>query len=61
LPELGDDSLPSGLKYSHALYKWMALPIALFAGMVVFASGNFKEHMHHMVDEQEKTGLRPQL
>jgi hypothetical protein len=61
LPELGEKSIPSGLKYSHMLYKWMALPVAIFAGMAVFANKNFKDHTHHLVEEQEKTGLRPQL
>jgi Fe-S-cluster-containing dehydrogenase component len=61
LPEVGDNSIPSGLKYPHAVYKWMALPMALFAGMVFFANRNFKEHEHHLVEDQKKTGLRPQL
>jgi hypothetical protein len=43
------------------LYKWLALPIALYAGMVAFAGKNFKEHSHHLVEDQKKTGLRPQL
>jgi Fe-S-cluster-containing dehydrogenase component len=61
LPDLGENSIPSGLKYPHMVYKWMALPIALFAGMVMFANKNFKEHEHHLVEDQKKTGLRPQL
>ncbi len=61
LPDLGENSIPSGLKYSHMLYKWMALPIAIFAGMTIFANRNFKDHAHHLVEDQKKTGLRPQL
>lgn len=61
LPDLGKNSIPSGLKYSHMLYKWMALPVALFAGMAIFANRNFKDHAHHLVEDQKKTGLRPQL
>lgn len=61
LPSLGEESIPSGLKYSHMVYKWMALPVALYAGMVMFASKNFKQHSHHLVEEQKETGLRPQL
>jgi hypothetical protein len=61
LPELTEASIPSGLKYSHMVYKWMALPLALYAGMVAFAGKNFKEHSHHLVEDQKKTGLRPQL
>ena len=58
LPDVGENSIPSGLKYSHMLYKWLALPIALYAGMVFFASKNFKEHVYHVDREQEETGLR---
>jgi Fe-S-cluster-containing dehydrogenase component len=61
LPNVGEESIPSGLKYSHMLYKWLALPVALYAGMVAFAGKNFKEHSHHLVEDQKKTGLRPQL
>ena len=61
LPDLGENSIPSGLKYSHMLYKWLALPVALYAGMVAFAGKNFKQHTHHLVEDQKKTGLRPQL
>ena len=61
LPDVGDNSIPSSLKYSHMVYKWLALPIAIYAGMVLFAGRNLKEHTHHLVEEQKKTGLRPQL
>ncbi len=61
LPEIGEESIPEGLKYSHMLYKWLALPIALYAGMVALAGKNFKSHAHHLVEDQKKTGLRPQL
>jgi Fe-S-cluster-containing dehydrogenase component len=61
LPALGEESLPERLKYQHKLYKWLALPAALYAGMVMFAGKNFKEHSHHLVEDQKKTGLRPQL
>jgi hypothetical protein len=29
--------------------------------MVGVIRGNWKEHQHHMEEEQKKTGLRPQL
>ena len=61
LPALGESSIPERLKYQHLLYKWLALPIALYAGMVFFAGRNIKEHAHHLAEDQEKTGLRPQL
>jgi len=61
LPALSSESLPARLKYQHMLYKWMALPVAMYAAMVYFARRNFKEHVHHLEEEQEKTGLRAQL
>jgi Fe-S-cluster-containing dehydrogenase component len=61
LPELGEKSIPSGLKYSHMAYKWMVIPTAIFLTFVGFASKNFKEHTHHLVEDQKKTGLRPQI
>lgn len=61
LPALGEESVPERLKFQHKIYKWLALPAALYAGMVMFAGKNFKEHAHHLVDDQKKTGLRPQL
>jgi Fe-S-cluster-containing dehydrogenase component len=61
LPELGEASLPERLHFQHMIYKWLALPAALYAGMVLFAGKNFKQHTHHLVEDQKKTGLRPQL
>jgi formate dehydrogenase beta subunit len=61
LPTLGEESVPDRLKFQHKIYKWLALPIALYAGMVAVAGKNFKEHAHHLVEDQKKTGLRPQL
>ena len=61
LPELGEESIPERLKFQHKIYKWLAIPIALYAGMVFFANKNIKEHAHHLVEDQKKTGLRPQL
>jgi hypothetical protein len=37
------------------------LPVALFAGVTTVINKNWKEHQHHMEEEQKKTGLRPQL
>jgi len=61
LPEIGETSIPHGLHYSHMAYKWLALPMALYAGMVALAGKNYKEHSHHLLEEQKETGLRPQL
>ncbi len=61
LPDLGDDPVPERLKFQHKIYKWFALPTVLYAGVVFFAAKNFKQHAHHLVEDQKKTGLRPQL
>ncbi len=61
LPNLGNDPVPERLKFQHKIYKWLALPTVLYAGMVFFAAKNFKQHAHHLVEDQKKTGLRPQL
>ncbi len=61
LPNLGDDPVPERLKFQHKIYKWFALPTVLYAGMVYFAAKNFRQHKHHLVEEQNKTGLRAQL
>ncbi|MDR3764314.1 MAG: hydrogenase 2 operon protein HybA [Acidobacteriota bacterium] len=61
LPDVGEASIPSTLKYSHMAYKWMVLPLLLYGTMVALASKNFAHHSHHLVEEQKETGLRPQL
>jgi len=61
LPDLGYDPVPERLKFQHRIYKWFALPTVLYAGMVFYASRNFKQHAHHLVEDQKTTGLRPQL
>lgn len=61
LPELGKDSIPSRLKWQHKLYKYLAMPAIAYVTMAAFIRGNFKDHVHHLREEQETTGLRPQL
>ncbi len=61
LPTLGTESIPERLKWQHKLYKYLALPVALYAGMVGVMRGNWKHHITELKHEQEKTGLRPQL
>jgi hypothetical protein len=43
------------------LYKYLAVPAILYATMAAIIRGNFKEHVHHLQEDQAKTGLRPQL
>jgi len=61
LPELNEESLPSRLKWQHRIYKYLAVPAVLYVTMASVIRGNFKSHVHHLQDDQQKTGLRPQL
>lgn len=61
LPELGEESVPSRLKYQHTLYKYLAMPAVLYVAMVAIIRGNFSHVKHELVEGQKKTGLRPQL
>lgn len=62
LPLLGTESLPEKyLKWQKRLYQYLAVPVVLYASMVGIIRKNFKEHQHHANEEQQKTGLRPQL
>src|SRR5690242_15131082 len=62
LPEGNTESVPQKyLKWQKRLYSYLVLPVALFAGVTTVINKNWKEHQHHMEEEQKKTGLRPQL
>ena len=62
LPNLGTESVPDKyLKWQKRLYSYLAVPIVVYAGMVTAIRKNFREHEHHMKEEHEQTGLRPQL
>lgn len=61
LPDLGEDSIPSRLKWQHMLYKYLAVPAVLYVALAAKIRGNFNEHVHHLQEDQSKTGLRPQL
>jgi formate dehydrogenase beta subunit len=62
LPEMGNESVPSRyMKWQRKLYSYLVVPTVLYATMVGVIRGNWKEHKHHMDEEQQKTGLRPQL
>ncbi|HYE25245.1 MAG TPA: hydrogenase 2 operon protein HybA [Clostridia bacterium] len=61
LPNLGKESIPHRLHIQHMLYKYLALPAVLYVTMAAVIRKNFGHHKHHLLEEQKKTGLRPQL
>jgi Fe-S-cluster-containing dehydrogenase component len=61
LTEDEPESVPSRLKFQHMLYKYMALPLALYVGMTAVISKNFGHVKHELEEGQKKTGLREQL
>lgn len=62
LPQPGDESIPQKyLKWQKGLYSYLILPAGLYAVLVGTIRKNLKEHEEHMEEEQETTGLRPQL
>jgi Fe-S-cluster-containing dehydrogenase component len=61
LPSLGTESIPNRLRFQHRVYRWMVIPAAIYTTMVFFATRNFKEHMQHVHEESEQTGVREQL
>ena len=63
LPDsLGPESIPSKyLRWQKKLYSYLVVPTVLYASLVGVIRGNWKDHQHHMDEDQKKTGLRPQL
>jgi Fe-S-cluster-containing dehydrogenase component len=61
LREFGEESIPDRLKYQKMLYKYLALPAALYIAMTAVISKNFKHVEHELKEEEKHTGLRPQL
>jgi hypothetical protein len=62
LPTLGNESIPSKyMKWQRKLYSYLVVPSVLYVTMVSVIRGSWKEHKHHMDEDQKKTGLRPQL
>lgn len=62
LPDLPDESVPQKyLKWQKRVYSYLAVPAVVYASVVGVISGNWKEHQHHMEEEEKETGLRPQL
>ena len=62
LPNLGHESVPEKyLKWQKRLYSYLAVPVVAYATMVAVIRKNWNDHQHHLHEEQERTGLRPQL
>ena len=62
LPQLANDSIPHEyLKWQKRLYSYLMLPLGLYAALVGTIRSNWKDHHDQMQEEQETTGLRPQL
>lgn len=62
LPELPDESVPSRyLKWQKRVYSYLAVPVVLYASVVGVIRNNWKDHQHHVEEEEKKTGLRKQL
>ena len=43
------------------LVVYLAVPVVAYATMVAVIRKNWSDHQHHLHEEQERTGLRPQL
>lgn len=62
LPNLGSESIPSKyMKWQRKLYSFLVVPTVLYVTMVGVIRGSWKEHQNHMLEDELKTGLRPQL
>ena len=61
LPNLGPEPIPARLKWQKRLYKFLALPLLLYAALAALMKKNWIDHRKEMVEEERRTGLRPQL
>jgi formate dehydrogenase beta subunit len=61
LPNLGTVAIPEGLKWQRLFYKFLALPLLLYAMLTGVMKKNWIEHQKEMREEEEKTGLKAQL
>jgi formate dehydrogenase beta subunit len=61
LPELGNEPVPARLKWQKRIYKFLAFPLLLYALLAGILKKNWIDHQKEMQEEEEKTGLRPQL
>lgn len=61
LPDLGPQSIPSRLKWQKLIYQFLALPLLLYAVLAGVMKKNWIDHRKELKEEEEQTGLRPQL
>ena len=61
LPNLGTVAIPERLKWQKLLYKFLALPLLMYAMLASVMKKNWTEHQKEMREEEEKTGLKAQL
>jgi len=61
LPDIGTSPIPARLKWQRALYKFLALPLLIYAMLATAMRKNWTDHRKEMREEEERTGLRPQL
>jgi Fe-S-cluster-containing dehydrogenase component len=62
LPDLPDESVPQKyLKWQKRVYSYLAVPAVLYASVVGVIRNNWKDFQGHIREEEEETGLRPQL
>ena len=61
LPDLGTDPVPGRLKWQKRIYKFLALPLLLYAILTGIMKRHWTDHRKELREEEERTGLRPQL
>ena len=61
LPTLDSSPIPARLKWQKLIYKFLALPLLMYAILAGIMKHNWIQHRKEMREEEERTGLRPQL
>ena len=61
LPNLGTAPIPARLTWQRRVYKFFAIPLLLYATLTTVMKRNWKDHQKEMREDEERTGLRPQL
>jgi formate dehydrogenase beta subunit len=61
LPNVGMVAIPDRLKWQKRIYKFLALPLLLYAMLTTVMKKNWIDHQKEMREEEEKTGLKGQL
>ena len=61
LPSLETAAIPERLKWQKLFYKFLALPLLMYAMLTSVMKKNWNEHQEEMREEEEKTGLKAQL